>query len=1671
MLKPLLKVLPTLSGNVKLVCEVNKYEQVSNDTFNGYVRSAKMLPLSSQLSVKPINVFLSTSSYEIDIKKFFEENNQYFYQHYFDYNKTDYKLLDKYNNNKNRNTDFEFGLKRISYLKNGYQFAFFAPIYIESENDIPDYFKIKIEIKHNSYVTVRYINININQNNNSDNYLCKYLTRYSKKINSNVIFCLPHTNQATYDGIDLRYGCIDKITDNIFGKLYKNQMTIHNFDAIISKGWERNKMCMKQIIPLSFYFNVNDILSPYERELFSGAKLNVSGEYYKNNKECKFYSIDTNYVHFNQEFISLNPDNGVIQYNMNDNNILDMPYPALNESRFIGYEYSNKINHSYNRWKMKYSDDKHPYIINMSPAFSLNQNSIVKYCEYPKKYNSVNIISDIDNNLVIPFGSAKSNLLYNINQQNKYINILNEHISNWFDVIKDFEWYKYIKVYSGSELNLSKEYFRYDEKTNSYIKYSQEEILEKQRQLNLPNGHPEDIQSFECYEYNSLFTTDWVDVVDDKAYCKGILYDLSNIYVVHPDIPHIDKFNVILRANFEPINKSVLDKIKEAKYSIYNNDIKYITKKNCFVSESIELNLNTNSFNENAFNFFKGDTELVKNEVELNNIFVEHIDKSSDGDFINLSQYNFDYYNANTYYKLSNIKKQFSSKNTKFIGNINNILQNSGDTSSKYIEGYEFLNIYTLNNLYDDNNNFIFEQEQHNHADWIIESQYDKLYFSDDFNYYKARYNKTVFFNLDEKLKNEKYRLPLYLKDTFISKQVLKTIIFEQTPNVTVANVLYNAFDELDEYEYLPILKLENKNVGKNVFVRRNTFSGRMYGDNIPSKYYKYDNNILYVDQYNLNNVIKAYNKKYGNDFKTYGDGNNDTLDINSNYISTELYGKFLNKLHLRYYFNTLYTDVNLGNIYNNSENPHPLFNIYIKVKHIYNDYISQNLYVKDNYIRLADLYENEISSQLNTVDDEAIKNELDFICDDIIVDLIYKNGYWQFSNKIISNNKNIWEKLGITITDNVKYNIEDFYFELYYKKRFIKVDKNIYDLINLSKTDDIEKPYKDLYLYTLQPDTNVLNKSKYYYDTIDSEEYKKSFETTYSLIPVFDSIFMQDKKDTVIYKEFNQNKISTVKYTRNNDGNYYYHYRYNVPDVNVMYDISNYDGYPIISTSELTNEKIYYYPNSYSYTYTYKYVNNVDITYDSAWLTYLMIEDEKNTAYQRLTTFDLINNNKTEIAQATTYSVETTYNIVDTFEDLSVTYTGYNVSYSYYSENRFNRLYPTESMRNNISYDIIIDEKTNNKMYVTYNYTTYSYYNTVNTYAYAYTYNYVVYDDLGIYNNFKINTYTVPYTQTYTYIVTKQYIDTVSSETNEFVSYNVIKYIDEEHIGYTYGTYTYGFYLIDTHFDNTRGSFNLIGVDNLTKKSFTYINENYIYGKNYNIIDIYKLLLPSLKSNPFNVFQQNNNIINKPQIYKINNIYKQSPLNDMNNVTYAYDILLNNKNNNSTISLERYFNAIVPYIKEVNILENTYCLKYKDKNTSVQSINYANNVLYTADLPIYNYTPMRIYDTINNTYEKYTPLEYKYFNDNIIINLPETITIEVGNNLTIHEVNNYKIEDNIFKTFKEYINNGEKYIYNNDDMLFLYNRYEVKCYTECTGLNSEKTEKIYTLTYKFILL
>ena len=70
--------------------------------------------------------------------------------------------IDKYNINNVRNTDFEFGVHRDKYSRNETQFGFFAPIYIECEQDLPDYFMIDIILSNQNISTTKHIKININ---------------------------------------------------------------------------------------------------------------------------------------------------------------------------------------------------------------------------------------------------------------------------------------------------------------------------------------------------------------------------------------------------------------------------------------------------------------------------------------------------------------------------------------------------------------------------------------------------------------------------------------------------------------------------------------------------------------------------------------------------------------------------------------------------------------------------------------------------------------------------------------------------------------------------------------------------------------------------------------------------------------------------------------------------------------------------------------------------------------------------------------------------------------------------------------------------------------------------------------------------------------------------------------------------------------------------------------------------------------------------------------------------------------------------------------------------------------------------------------------------------------------------------------------------------------------
>ena len=83
MIKPLLPVIPALSGNIKLGCELDKYTQIDNNTFSAICRKGNLYPLSSNMFQSSIGVSLLHSSWEYDITKFYNIYSDIFFENTF----------------------------------------------------------------------------------------------------------------------------------------------------------------------------------------------------------------------------------------------------------------------------------------------------------------------------------------------------------------------------------------------------------------------------------------------------------------------------------------------------------------------------------------------------------------------------------------------------------------------------------------------------------------------------------------------------------------------------------------------------------------------------------------------------------------------------------------------------------------------------------------------------------------------------------------------------------------------------------------------------------------------------------------------------------------------------------------------------------------------------------------------------------------------------------------------------------------------------------------------------------------------------------------------------------------------------------------------------------------------------------------------------------------------------------------------------------------------------------------------------------------------------------------------------------------------------------------------------------------------------------------------------
>lgn len=293
MFKPLLRTLPSLTGNIKLACEINDYVDEGNNVYSTYIRSASLQPLQNNLYNRRINVNLIDGMWEYDVAKFYKYYSNYFYTQNFAFLYDDFAKLDlvSYNSNSDsRNKDYEFGCKHISYNNTGYMLDFYAPIFINSVEDLPEYLEIRLDFENGEYKKIR---VHINTESNL-NYLKVYIEKYLHKINRNVAYFISNTGRMIYYGIDVEKGGLVDIEDTHMSKYLTENTTVNNFDSELCAGFVNNKLIMRQILPLSFHFNIEDIISVYDKLYFIGHKVKISAYYYKNSLQCKFYDFDIN---------------------------------------------------------------------------------------------------------------------------------------------------------------------------------------------------------------------------------------------------------------------------------------------------------------------------------------------------------------------------------------------------------------------------------------------------------------------------------------------------------------------------------------------------------------------------------------------------------------------------------------------------------------------------------------------------------------------------------------------------------------------------------------------------------------------------------------------------------------------------------------------------------------------------------------------------------------------------------------------------------------------------------------------------------------------------------------------------------------------------------------------------------------------------------------------------------------------------------------------------------------------------------------------------------------------------------------------------------------------------------------------------------------------------------
>lgn len=220
----------------------------------------------------------------------------------------------------NRNTDFDYGLKRDTYSKYGKEFKFFLPIWFEQITDIV---KIKLDLVSSYGNTISSKIFELNTENPQTDVHKKFTTYFNDWISylgidsegcTNNIFISLDTLQGAIHGVEVTSGNIQtKDISTIVTNICNRERPVLEVDSMIAQSYADKLLISKNLFHFCLHFNLEDILGSVLAKRFIGVKIRIKATVYIGSEQLEMKTFWSNYEYIPKDLTYNNTDSELIR--------------------------------------------------------------------------------------------------------------------------------------------------------------------------------------------------------------------------------------------------------------------------------------------------------------------------------------------------------------------------------------------------------------------------------------------------------------------------------------------------------------------------------------------------------------------------------------------------------------------------------------------------------------------------------------------------------------------------------------------------------------------------------------------------------------------------------------------------------------------------------------------------------------------------------------------------------------------------------------------------------------------------------------------------------------------------------------------------------------------------------------------------------------------------------------------------------------------------------------------------------------------------------------------------------------------------------------------------------------------------------------------------------------